>query len=163
MQGSPYLFTTSASYADELPQTALDYYRDVLLYRIYTNAQKYGTDMNTLLSSGMMGSSYDSVDAYLADANDSIKSITQQALLMQAVRSGLGATLQPGAAISHLDHQALRVIGIANPVLSRPNFLVSLSDDELTPAGLAARVILSKVMRQLVESDRWPGATLYVN
>ena len=85
------------------------------------------------------------------------------ALLMQAVRSGLGATLQPGAAISHLDHQALRVIGVANPVLSRPNFLVSLSDDELTPAGLAARVILSKVMRQLVESGRWPGATLYTN
>ena len=79
-----------ASYADELPQTALDYYRDVLLYRIYTNAQKYGTDMNTLLSSGMMGSSYDSVDAYLADANDSIKSITQQALLMQAVAEKTG-------------------------------------------------------------------------
>ena len=79
-----------ASYADELPQTALDYYRDVLLYRIYTNAQKYGTDMNTLLSSGMMGSSYDSVDAYLADANDSIMSITQQALLMQAVAEKTG-------------------------------------------------------------------------
>lgn len=79
-----------ASYADELPQTALDYYRDVLLYRIYTNAQKYGTDMNTLLSSGMMGSSYDSVDAYLADANDSIKFITQQALLMQAVAEKTG-------------------------------------------------------------------------
>ena len=79
-----------ASYADELPQTALDYYRDVLLYRIYTNAQKYGTDMNTLLSSGMMGSSYDSVDAYLADANDSIKSITHQALLMQAVAEKTG-------------------------------------------------------------------------
>ena len=79
-----------ASYADELPQTALDYYRDVLLYRIYTNAQKYGTDMNTLLSSGMMGSSYDSVDAYLADANDSIKSITPQALLMQAVAEKTG-------------------------------------------------------------------------
>ena len=79
-----------ASYADELPQTALDYYRDVLLYRIYTNAQKYGTDMNTLLSSGMMGSSYDSVDAYLADTNDSIKSITQQALLMQAVAEKTG-------------------------------------------------------------------------
>ncbi len=79
-----------ASYADELPQTALDYYRDVLLYRIYTNAQKYGTDMNTLLSSGMMGSSYDSVDAYLADANDGIKSITQQALLMQAVAEKTG-------------------------------------------------------------------------
>ena len=79
-----------ASYADELPQTALDYYRDVLLYRIYTNAQKYGTDMNTLLSSGMMGSSYDNVDAYLADAHDSIRSITQQALLMQAVAEKMG-------------------------------------------------------------------------
>ncbi|EDI3171518.1 tricarballylate utilization LysR family transcriptional regulator TcuR, partial [Salmonella enterica subsp. enterica serovar Litchfield] len=70
------------------------------------------------------------------------------ALLMRAVRDGLGATLQPGAAISHLDNDALRVIGVHNPVLSRPNFLVSLSDDELTPAGLAARVVLTKVMRQ---------------
>ncbi|ECA1329855.1 tricarballylate utilization LysR family transcriptional regulator TcuR [Salmonella enterica subsp. enterica serovar Leatherhead] len=83
------------------------------------------------------------------------------ALLMRAVRDGLGATLQPGAAISHLDNDALRVIGVHNPVLSRPNFLVSLSDDELTPAGLAARVVLTKVMRQLVDAAEWPGATLY--
>ena len=79
-----------ASYTDELPQTALDYYRDVLLYRIYTYAQNYGTDMATLLSSGMMGATYDSVDAYLDDATDSIKSITQQALLMQAVAEKMG-------------------------------------------------------------------------
>lgn len=83
------------------------------------------------------------------------------ALLMRAVRDGLGATLQPGAAISHLDNDALRVIGVHNPVLSRPNFLASLSDDELTPAGLAARVVLTKVMRQLVDAGEWPGATLY--
>ncbi|HAE1857577.1 tricarballylate utilization LysR family transcriptional regulator TcuR [Salmonella enterica] len=83
------------------------------------------------------------------------------ALLMRAVRDGLGAMLQPGAAISHLDNDALRVIGVHNPVLSRPNFLVSLSDDELTPAGLAARVVLTKVMRQLVDAGEWPGATLY--
>lgn len=83
------------------------------------------------------------------------------ALLMRAVRDGLGATLQPGAAISHLDNDAPRVIGVHNPVLSRPNFLVSLSDDELTPAGLAARVVLTKVMRQLVDAGEWPGATLY--
>ncbi|EBA9978919.1 tricarballylate utilization LysR family transcriptional regulator TcuR [Salmonella enterica] len=83
------------------------------------------------------------------------------ALLMRAVRDGLGATLQPGAAISHLDNDALRVIGVHNPVLSRPNFLVSLSDDELMPAGLAARVVLTKVMRQLVDAGEWPSATLY--
>ncbi|ECF4922435.1 TPA: tricarballylate utilization LysR family transcriptional regulator TcuR [Salmonella enterica subsp. enterica serovar Vietnam] len=82
-------------------------------------------------------------------------------LLMRAVRDGLGATLQPGAAISHLDNDVLRVIGVHNPVLSRPNFLVSLSDDELTPTGLAARVVLTKVMRQLVDAGEWPGATLY--
>lgn len=84
-------------------------------------------------------------------------------LLMHAVRSGLGATLQPGAAISHLEREALRVIGVHNPILSRPNFLVSLSDDELPPAGLAARVILTKVMRELVETGSWPGATLYTH
>ena len=85
------------------------------------------------------------------------------ALLMRAVRSGIGATLQPGAAISHLDKETLRVIGVHNPILSRPNFLVSLSDDELTPAGLAARVVLTKVMHQLVEAGSWPGAILYNN
>lgn len=78
------------SYTDELPQIALDYYRDVLLYRIYSYAQNYGTTMDTLLGSGMLGTTYDSVDAYLADANDSIKSITQQALLMQAVAEKMG-------------------------------------------------------------------------
>ena len=62
----------------------------MLLYRIYTYAQNYGTDMATLLSSGMMGATYDSVDAYLDDATDSIKSITQQALLMQAVAEKMG-------------------------------------------------------------------------
>ena len=79
-----------ASYTDELPQVALDYYRDVLLYRIYTAAQNYGVDMETILSSGLLGSTYDSVDAYLADADDSIRSITQQALLMQAVAEKTG-------------------------------------------------------------------------
>ncbi|EID9798496.1 tricarballylate utilization LysR family transcriptional regulator TcuR [Salmonella enterica] len=92
---------------------------------------------------------------------DIVAEIDGLALLMRAVRDGLGATLQPGAAISHLDNDALRVIGVHNPILSRPNFLVSLSDDELTPAGLAARVVLTKVMRQLVDAGEWPSATLY--
>lgn len=84
-------------------------------------------------------------------------------LLMDAVRHGLGATLQPGAALSRVHDEVLRVIGIHNPVLSRPNFLVSLSDDELSPAGLAARVVLNRVMQQLVEQGAWPGATLYTS
>ena len=39
--------------------------------------------------------------------------------------------------------------------------LTSLSDDELSPAGLAARVVLQSVMRELVQQGRWPGATLH--
>ena len=46
--------------------------------------------MDALLASGMMGSSYDNVDAYLKDAHDSIRSITQQALLMQAIAEKQG-------------------------------------------------------------------------
>ena len=56
----------------------------------HTVKTERGKFVLNLLSSGMMGSSYDSVDAYLADANDSIKSITQQALLMQAVAEKMG-------------------------------------------------------------------------
>jgi LysR family tcuABC transcriptional regulator len=80
---------------------------------------------------------------------------------MDAVRQGLGATIQPGAAISRILDDSLKVIEIDNPVLSRPNFLVSLSDDELSPVGLAARVVLQSVIRQLVTQGNWPGATLY--
>ena len=37
---------------------------------------------------------------------DVVAEIDGLALLMRAVRDGLGATLQPGAAISHLDSEA---------------------------------------------------------
>ena len=50
------------SFAKELPQDVLDYYRDVVLYRVYTYAKSYGTTMTALLQSGMFGTSYDSID-----------------------------------------------------------------------------------------------------
>lgn len=78
------------SYAKELPQTALDYYRDVILYRLYGYAQNYGTTMTTLLQSGMFGSTYDSIDAYLEDMQGSLNTITEQALLMQAIAEKQG-------------------------------------------------------------------------
>ena len=79
-----------ASYADELPQTALDYYRDVVLYRVYSYAKNYGTTMTTLLKSGLLGTSYDSIDAYLEDIQGSLNTITEQALLMQAIAEKQG-------------------------------------------------------------------------
>lgn len=83
------------------------------------------------------------------------------AMLMDAVRAGLGATIQPGAATARLDDPGLMALEIADAQARRPNLLVSLSDDELSPAGLAARVVLADVARALVTRGKWPGATLY--
>lgn len=78
------------SFAKELPQSVLDYYRDVVLYRVYSYAKNYGTTMTTLLKSGMFGTSYDSIDAYLEDIQGSLNTITEQALLMQAIAEKQG-------------------------------------------------------------------------
>lgn len=82
-------------------------------------------------------------------------------LLMDAVAAGFGATLQPGAAIARLDATRLALREIADPLASRQNLLVSLSDDELSPAALAVRVALADVARTLVRDGRWPGARLH--
>lgn len=87
------------------------------------------------------------------------------AMLMDAVRAGLGATIQPGAAVARLIGEPLRMMEIADSgssgTVQRPNLLVSLSDDELSPAGLAARGMLASVTGALVKEGRWPGATLH--
>ncbi len=83
------------------------------------------------------------------------------ALLMAAVRQGAGVTIQPGAAVSPLSESGLRVLKLRSPAPGRINLLVSLCDDELAPAALAARVVLTGVMSDLVSRGRWPGASLY--
>ncbi|RZL94791.1 MAG: LysR family transcriptional regulator [Variovorax sp.] len=84
------------------------------------------------------------------------------ALLMDAVRAGLGATIQPGAAIARPDANLLHA-QIADAHVGRRNLLASLSDDELSPAALAARVVLTDVARAMVREGRWAGAALHKN
>ena len=83
------------------------------------------------------------------------------AMLMDAVRAGFGATVQPGAAVARIGGEPLAMIPIADASARRPNQLASLSDEELSPAGLAARGTLASVTRELVLAGRWPGATLH--
>ena len=83
------------------------------------------------------------------------------ALLMDVVAGGLAATIQPGAATVRARRGELVTLPLRDAAAQRPNFLVSLSDDELSPAGLAARVVLQGVMRELVLQGHWPGATLH--
>jgi LysR family tcuABC transcriptional regulator len=83
-------------------------------------------------------------------------------MLMEAVDSGLGCTLQPWAAVGRFADAASRftMARITRPNVKRQNVLCSLSDDELSPAALAARVVLGDCVRSLVAQGRWVGASL---
>lgn len=83
-------------------------------------------------------------------------------MLMEAVDTGLGATLQPWAAVGRFPDAAQRfqLAEIADAQAWRVNALCSLSDDELSPAALATRVVLADCARELMRSGRWVGASL---
>lgn len=83
------------------------------------------------------------------------------AVLMDLVRAGHGASIQPGAATARAQAEQLAHWPISDRHLRRSNLLVSLSDDELSPAGLAARLVLSDLAVSMVREGRWPGASLH--
>lgn len=85
------------------------------------------------------------------------------ALLMDAVRAGLGATIQPGAAIARQAADGVHSSQITDVHVGRRSLLVSLSDDELSPAALATRVVMADTARALVREGRWVGASLHEN
>lgn len=85
------------------------------------------------------------------------------ALLMDAVHMGLGATIQPGAALARHAAGTLRFNPISDDHAGRRNLLASLSDDELSPAALATRVVIEDTMRALVHDGKWAGASLLEN
>ncbi len=88
--------------------------------------------------------------------------IDSLALLMDAVDMGLGSTIQPWAAVGRYADAAQRFLlaEIEDESAYRPAALCSLSDDELSPAALAARVVLGDCVRELVRSGQWIGARL---
>jgi LysR family transcriptional regulator, regulatory protein for tcuABC len=88
--------------------------------------------------------------------------IDSLAMTMAAVEAGLGSTVQPWAALATftgLSDAAERFTWaeIADTQVRRVNAICSLSDDELSPAALAARVVLADCARELVTSKQWLG------
>ena len=83
-------------------------------------------------------------------------------MLMEAVLAGIGGTLQPWSALGRYPDAPRRLVlaELADAQARRANALCSLSDDELSPAALATRVVLTDCARELVRSGRWLGATL---
>ena len=88
--------------------------------------------------------------------------IDSLAMTMAAVEAGLGSTVQPWAALAGLPNAAERFTWaeIADTQVRRVNAICSLSDDELSPAALAARVVLADCSRELVNSKQWLGVKL---
>jgi LysR family transcriptional regulator, regulatory protein for tcuABC len=88
--------------------------------------------------------------------------IDSLAMTMEAVDAGLGSTVQPWAALAGLPDAAKRFrwAEIADTQVRRVNAICSLSDDELSPAALAARVVLADCARELVNSKQWLGVKL---
>jgi len=91
-----------------------------------------------------------------------VAEIDSLAMLMDAVDSGLGCTLQPWAAVSRFADapERFHLAQITDTLARRTNSLCSLSDDELSPTGLAARVVLADCATEAVRSGRWVGARL---
>jgi LysR family tcuABC transcriptional regulator len=83
-------------------------------------------------------------------------------VLMDAVDAGFGGTVQPGAALGRYTDAAARfdIVPLADRQVHRLNSICSLSDDELSPAALAARIVLTETARALVCQKTWPGASL---
>jgi LysR family transcriptional regulator, regulatory protein for tcuABC len=83
-------------------------------------------------------------------------------LLMASVVAGLGHTIQPWGAVVKIPEyaQQLRIAEIKDQSIYRPSLLCSLSDDELSPSALAARVLVKECVETLAISGAWKGSSL---
>ena len=82
-------------------------------------------------------------------------------LLMDLVSAGLGATLQPAAVVLRQHSVPLRALAVTDSDARRQTMIAHQTDDELSPAALAARVVLFDVTRDLTQAGRWTGTTFH--
>ena len=127
-----------------------------------TMAQLEGVPL--ILPTGAHGlrSTLDAAFARVGFKPELVAEVDSLTMLMDAVCAGLGATVQPWAALGRVQNaaQCLQWAEITDARVHRSNALCSLSDDELSPAALATRVVLADCARTLVRSGEWQGARL---
>ncbi len=82
-------------------------------------------------------------------------------LLMDVVQQGAAATIQPSSATARIAPGQLQMARIDDAHLFRSNLLASLSDEELSPAALAARLVMADVSRTLAREGKWAVVTLH--
>ncbi len=82
-------------------------------------------------------------------------------LLMDVVQQGGAATIQPSSATARIAPGQLQMARIDDAHLFRSNLLASLSDEELSPAALAARLVMADVSRTLAREGKWAVVALH--
>jgi len=105
------------------------------------------------------------LDAAFARANfmpNVVMEVDSLSMVMSAVDAGIGSTIQPWAAMKTLpdSKERFQCARIDDEQARRLNFLCCLSEDELSPAALAARVVLRDCVNSLVKGGQWIGAHL---
>lgn len=81
-------------------------------------------------------------------------------LLMNCVSHLDIATIQPGSAYFEYLRADLCFLQVVEPQLDRINYLVSISEEELSPASLATKVAIKACIKDLINSGMWPSAEL---
>lgn len=81
-------------------------------------------------------------------------------LLMNCVSQLNMATIQPVSA--HFDYlkSDMCLLRVVEPELDRINYLISISEEELSPASLATKVAIKTCVKSLVNKGLWSGAEL---
>lgn len=81
-------------------------------------------------------------------------------LLMNCVNHLNMATIQPGC--GHFDYLKpdLCLLKVIEPELDRVNYLISISEEELSPASLATKVAIKSCVKDLINKGLWPSAEL---
>ncbi|QRR33965.1 LysR family transcriptional regulator [Hydrogenophaga sp. YM1] len=92
-----------------------------------------------------------------------VMEVDSLSMVMAAVDAGLGSSLQPYAAVHGVPdaQQRLRLSLIDDAQVRRTNLLCSLSEDELSPAALATRVVVVDCVKRLIGCGAWPGTRLW--
>lgn len=70
------------------------------------------------------------------------------------------ATIQPSSAFFKPLRNKLCLLKVMEPQLGRINYLISIAEEQLSPASLAAKVAIKHCIKELVSAGVWPSAVL---
>ncbi|SSU37297.1 LysR family transcriptional regulator [Acinetobacter baumannii] len=66
------------------------------------------------------------------------------------------ASVRPGSACLQEYKHKLQLLKVVDPEVERINYLVSLAEEELSPAALAAKSAIKACVKELIQNQIWP-------